>query len=167
MSANVTVKCTPKLGKELMKDKEQVLEKPLRDKGVEKPIRDKLVDKPNTDKGVEKPIRDKLFEKPITDKGATFEKPTDKPNEGGLPGRLAAGVQPGEQIETRMAHLESLVGAMLGQGAQAVAQQPFIGEQLRPDLSQGALASEDDAVQDAMQRGDPAGKRSFDKVADA
>jgi len=149
MSANVTVKCTPKLGKELVKDKELVLEKPLRDKGVEKPI------------------RDKLFEKPNTDKGATFDKPTDKPNEGGLPGRLTAGVQPGAPIETRMAHLESLVGAMLGQSGQAVAQQPFIGEQLRPDLSQGALASEDDAVQDAMQRGDPAGKRSFDKVADA
>ncbi|TQK01271.1 M6 family metalloprotease domain-containing protein [Herbaspirillum sp. SJZ107] len=148
MTANVTVKCTPKLGKELMKDKELVLEKPVRDKVPEKPFADKLIEKPQIDKSL-------TYEKPT-------DKPADKPREGGLPGRLTSASPAGDaHIEARMAQLESVVGSLIGQPGAAAAQ-PFIAAQLRPDLSQGALAAEDENAQEAMQRGDAGAKRSFD-----
>jgi hypothetical protein len=65
-------------------------------------------------------------------------------------------------IEARLANLEALVGHLSAQLSQALAPQPFIGQDLRPDLSQGALANEDDAQQDALQRGPASGKRMVD-----
>ena len=155
MTANVTVRCGVKAGKEVLNDKNITIEKPLRDKKIEKPLRDKKI---------EKPLIDKKIEKPITDKSAGFDKPGDgKLSEGGLVGQVA-----GDQVQARMAQLESIVGALLTHAGTTATAQPFIGEHLRPDLSQGALASEDDTSQDAMRNGDAAGKRSFDtKLGDA
>lgn len=155
MTANVTVRCGVKAGKEVLNDKNITIEKPLRDKKIEKPLRDKKI---------EKPLIDKKIEKPITDKSAGFDKPGDgKLSEGGLVGQVA-----GDQVEARMAQLESIVGALLTHAGTTATAQPFIGDHLRPDLSQGALASEDDTSQDAMRNGDAAGKRSFDtKLGDA
>lgn len=89
----------------------------------------------------------KEAEKPVTDKSAGFDKNTDKLgekfNEGGLPGL------PG--------------GGGFGGGNRA-GSSPFIGSNLRPDLSQGALLSENDLanVQGEMQAGNAHAKRLFD-----
>ncbi|QBE67111.1 M6 family metalloprotease domain-containing protein [Pseudoduganella lutea] len=159
MTANVKVKCGLKPAKEFTKDKEFAKEL--------------QPEKPVLDKNFDKPILDKRPEKPVIDKSASFDKPFDKPFEkqgdkpvdgGGLPGGFGGGWG-GGMMEARMAQLEAIVGTLLGQpgGQQAQqAPQPFIGAGLRPDLSQGALAGEDDTRQEAMRRGDAAGKRSYD-----
>jgi hypothetical protein len=105
------------------------------------------------------------------DKHAALDKPLDgkggdKLNEGGgLPGGGGLG---GGLIEARLAHLEALVGHLATQMRQGAAPQPFIGQDLRPDLSQGALAGEEDAAQDAMGQGPATGKRWMDsKSGDA
>jgi immune inhibitor A len=140
MTASVTVKC-------VVKKKELIKEKGPKDVKVEKPLYDK------------KP------EKPIVDKHAAYDKPLDgkhgeKLNEGGgFPGGGAWG---GSVIEARLANLEALVGHLTAQLSQAMAPQPFIGQDLRPDLSQGALADEDDAQQNGLQQGPASGKRMVD-----
>jgi hypothetical protein len=140
MTASVTVKCVVKK-KEL-----------IREKGPK-------------DVKVEKPVYDKKAEKPVVDKHAAFDKPFDgkngdKLNEGGaFPGGGAWG---GTVVEARLANLEALVGHLAAQLSQAMAPQPFIGQDLRPDLSQGALADEDDAQQTGLQQGPASGKRMVD-----
>lgn len=68
----------------------------------------------------------------------------------------------GDALDARIRRLELALEALTGQAGMAGAAQPFIGEHLRPDLSQGALADEEDTQQDAMRRGEPGSKRSFD-----
>ena len=65
-------------------------------------------------------------------------------------------------IEARLANLEALVGHLSAQLSQTMAPQPFIGQDLRPDLSQGALADEDDAQQAGLPPGPASGKRMVD-----
>jgi hypothetical protein len=65
-------------------------------------------------------------------------------------------------IEARLANLEALVGHLTAQLSQTMAPQPFIGQDLRPDLSQGALADEDDAQQAGLPQGPASGKRLVD-----
>jgi immune inhibitor A len=95
---------------------------------------------------------DKKPEKPITDKSAAFDKgPADKlgdkfgekfsekPGEGG--GGFGWSATPDlSAIEARLAAIESALQRVLG----GAAPQPFIGRELRPDLSQGALMDEED-----------------------
>jgi immune inhibitor A len=165
MSANVKVKCGIKRPKEVFKDKE--LAKDLR-KDKELNFEKNLFDKRG-----EKPVTDKLKEKPVTDKSGGRDKQSDgKFAEGGFPGAFGGTSQGGQGgmdvVEARLAQLEAIVGALLAQAGQPAAAQPFIGGELRPDLSQGALAEEDDTRQDAMRQADPGGKRSFDtKPGDA
>jgi immune inhibitor A len=154
MTANVTVKCVVKK-KELIKDK------------VAKEIK------------AEKPVLDKKPEKPVVDKQAAFDKPLDKPLDGkggdklaeggGLPGGGGlGGGHGGGVLEARLANLETLVGHLVAQMGQSAAPQPFIGQELRPDLSQGALADEDDAQPDLQRAGAATGKRWMDtKSSDA
>jgi immune inhibitor A len=142
MTARLSVKCAvvkQKEAKEVL-DKSVVLEKPIRDKALVKEIEGKTFAKE--------------VEKPVTDKSAGFDKGTDKLSEkfaegGGLGGFGGFGFggfgfsgQPG-----------------FGQPAQ-----PFIGSELRPDLSQGALLGEEnvDEVQTQMQIGSVEAKRLYD-----
>ena len=75
--------------------------------------------------------------------------------------RPVAGVQPGgvtlEELVARITALEAAL-ACAGGG------QPFIGSNLRPDLSQGALSGETDyqALNADMAAGAPGAKRYFD-----
>ena len=138
MTARLSVKCAvvkTKEAKEIIAEKAVVLEKPFKDKALIKEI----------EKGIMKDV-----EKPVTDKSAAFDKATDKISEkfsekfseGGFGGFGGAGFQPG-----------------FGQSAQ-----PFIGSELRPDLSSGALLGEEDVaeVQTQMQIGSVEAKRLYD-----
>jgi len=99
---------------------------------------------------------DKRPEKPEIDKGrAGYEKPpiTEKRRE--LPDIRRA------EVDDAVAYLEARVAAleaMLGGG------QPFIEEELRPDLSGSALSEEEDleALRQRLAGGDPAAKSEFD-----
>jgi immune inhibitor A len=123
----------------------------------------------------EKPIHDRPG-KPVIDKSAGFDKGFDKPGEGKLadrPGGGDLGSGPGggggltggrssdrlAQLEARIAALESALG---GSSSQV---QPFIGGELRPDISQGAFKEEEDHayLQEQMQLGSAQAKRAFDK----
>ena len=66
------------------------------------------------------------------------------------------------QLEARVSALEEIVGQLTG-GGQA-APRPFIGSEMRPDLSQGALLGEEDAtnLQQKMRTGSAAAKRQYD-----
>jgi immune inhibitor A len=99
---------------------------------------------------------DKRPEKPEIDKGRIgYEKPpiTEKLRE--LPDIRRS------EVDDAVAHLEARVAAleaMLGGG------QPFIEEELRPDLSGSALLEEEDleALRQRLAGGDPAAKSEFD-----
>ena len=124
----------------------------------------------------EKPVPDKRLEKPVTDKSATFDKNTDKFQEGKFSDKLQEGKfsdKLGEDgggfglaqsaLEGRIAQLESVVGAMMSSGSGfAAGSQPFIGSDLRPDLSGGAFMAEDDMVQQGMRAGSADAKRLYD-----
>jgi hypothetical protein len=62
------------------------------------------------------------------------------------------------QLEARVAALEA---ALSGGGSAA---QPFIGQELRPDLSQTPFSAEDDQsdLQEKMKQGSAPAKRAFD-----
>ncbi len=166
MTANVTVKCFTKIRfKEFQKDKEFrkesrkdfVVEKPNFDKKPEKPIIDKssTFDK-NTDKVTDGKFTEKLNE------GKFGEKLGEGGGLGGGGGGLGAGSD-GSMLEQRVLQLEAIVGAMMSGGDAGGGQnQPFIGSELRPDLSTGAFMNEDDQMQDQMRAGAPQSKRLFD-----
>jgi hypothetical protein len=87
------------------------------------------------------------------------EKPFDKPGEGGGGGGFGRAVTPDaayaiEELEARVAMLEQAVAGL----------EPFIGEELRPDLRQGALSEEGDLdeIQRQMLEGDAQAKRLMD-----
>ena len=117
--------------------------------------------------------RDKLPEKPIIDKSFAFDKgfvdkPGEKPGEGGgggfgRPGGFSqAGDDRIAQLEARVGALESAYNNLAGGSGSA--QQPFIGSELRPDLSTGALAGEEDysQLQEQMRQGSAEAKRLYD-----
>jgi len=124
---------------------------------IKNQIKDLIADKTIViDKSLVKEIEGKGLikevDKPTTDKTAGFDKQTDKfgdkLNEGGLGGGL---------------------GGLGGGGGHASGTnpqtgQPFIGANLRPDLSRGALLSESDAnnLQSEMETGSASAKRLFD-----
>ena len=158
MTANVAVKC---------KVIEKFVAKDIRDvpKSLAKDARDtKLIEKL-----IEKKI-EKRLEKPVTDKTAGLDKGfTEKLGEGKLnEGKLneGGGLAGGGNVfhlEQRIAALESaLQGAGGSQGA--AAPQPFIGQELRPDLSQSALSNEEEmtALHEEMAQGSAQAKRLFD-----
>jgi immune inhibitor A len=166
MTANVAVSC---------KLKESDTLKPIQDKRVEKYPWKEIRDKgPFGEKRPEKPDIDKVS---AFDKGF-LEKPGDKFTDGkfnegkfseggGFPGGFGSGFTPPDprlaQLEARITALEAVVSGGTGGTGQAGAS-PFIGSELRPDLSEGALSAEDDYahLQDQMQQGSAAAKRSFD-----
>ena len=121
--------------KEIHKDKEIRFEKPSFDKRPEKPLTDKSI---GLDKGF-----DKRLDKPRDGKRG------EKPGEGGglgggLGGGRTSGVD-GQYLQERVAQLEAIVGELLtGGGGYGI--DPFIGSELRPDLSQGALSDEEGMV---------------------
>jgi len=84
------------------------------------------------------------FEKPIKEGKPIIDK-LDKPDEG-IPNPINPGlINPGiRNIEDRLASLEQTIGSLTA----------FIGENLRPDLSQGALKSEQDiaAAQEKLNK---------------
>jgi immune inhibitor A len=173
MTARLSVKCTAKLKevKEFAKEKrEKEKEKDFKDfvkdkrekefkekEFKEKEFEGKHIVEKQVDKQVEKPITDKStgFEKPgdkLADK--QFDKPADKPGEGGFGFGGAAGQGQQGDLEARLASLEARLTAI----------EPFIDASLRPDLSQGALAAEDDLgeIQRQMQEGAAQAKRLYD-----
>jgi len=144
MTARFNVKCAiiKSLTKDLTDTKTVISEKTLQiDKSLIKEIEGK---------GFAKEV-----DKPTTDKTAGFDKATDKLGdkvgeklgEGGLGGGLGG-----------------LGGGGNAPGAYPQGSQPFIGSNLRPDLSQGALLSESDAsaLQTEMETGSADAKRMFD-----
>jgi immune inhibitor A len=164
MTANVQVKCKGKelkdikelkeLHKEVFKDvkdsHKEHKEKEIKEKELHKELQKELI-KDLTDHGGKR--LGKEVEKPVTDKGAGFEKPFDNPGGGGGGGLLgggggAAGPMAGASggdIESRLSMIEQALGQLLGQGqgqGGVPQQQPFIGQELRPDLSQGAYSGD-------------------------
>jgi immune inhibitor A len=118
-------------------------------------------------------VIDKRIEKPVTDKSVGLDKNFDGkfsdkladggfPGGGGRPGLADGGEQRIGVMEQRLVQLESMLAALMGQLGQAGYAAPFIGQELRPDLSQGALADEEDGRQNDMRNGVASGKRSFD-----
>jgi len=84
-------------------------------------------------------------------------------NEGGL----GDGFLPSEdlriaQLEARLTTIEAAFGRLAGRGAAAA--EPFIGSELRPDLSKSALAAEQDnsQLQHQMRQGSAQAKRLYD-----
>jgi immune inhibitor A len=163
MTANVQVKCkVTKEGKELKKEviKEKELSKELKDARKETKEKKELV--------LEKPTVDKKVEKKI-------EKPNEKISD------VGGGIKPGTghatvaSLDARLSQVESLLSQLIGGGTGGQGSesgggsrdlQPFIGSDLRPDLSQGALMGEDDysGTHDDMQGGSAMAKRHFDKT---
>lgn len=141
MTAQMVVRCG------ILKRKEITIDKRL-EKRIEKRIEKSF-------------IADKRPEKPVTDKRVGFDKGFDKPIDGrpgdfGRPGGSGRAGEGGvEELEARVAAIE----ALLSGGAAA---QPFIGGELRPDLSGGAYMEEQDAPSGDQYIGDPFEKRLLD-----
>ena len=161
MTANVAVSC-------------KIIEKsPLKE------IRDKKSDKSPLKEIRDKPLfKDKRIEKVDIDKTVAFDKGfVDKPGDkltdgkftegGGFPSGFGGGFAPPEsrlaQLEARVSALEAVASGGTGETGRA-GESPFIGSELRPDLSEGALSSEEDyaQLQDQMQQGSAEAKRIFD-----
>src|SRR5215472_6012404 len=169
MNANVTVRCKSikELGKDIIKEKD--LKDIRKDFKEGKEIREKPVLDKRIDKRVEKPVTDKAvaFDKPgdgkLTDRGKLTE---GGPGGGGMWGMPSGGGQ--GELEARVAALEAAVWRLMSGMTQPMAEgnapQPFIGSELRPDLSQGALMSEQDfsEIQQQMQTGSAEAKRFYD-----
>jgi len=177
MTANLQVKCVVKIkeikeGKELIKEKEfrkEIKEKDTKELIKEKEIRKEIKEKDTKEFKDGKEIKEKDFEKPINDrpgkpvidKSGTFDKGTDTKLTDGRPGGLGVGQgSEASQLEARVSALE----AALGISPQAGQSEPFIGSELRPDLSQSAFAAEEDVtqLQQQMGMGSAHAKRVFD-----
>jgi len=146
ISARLGVRCIKlkdkEIFKEVHKEKIETLEKPFRDhkgifKEVEKPVTDKAAgfDKNPASEKFRDKLRDKLNEKLTEGGGGGFH------NQFGAPFP-----QPDKNY------------------AEAGNAEPYINSELRPDLSQGALLSEEDynEVQAQMQSGSAEAKRLYD-----
>lgn len=163
MTANVAVRCK---SKEILKDRKDIRKetKEVRKELQKEVIKEGPAEKNHLlDKGVGKEA-----EKPVTDKSVGLDKGIDKPSDG----KLADGKPPfgsrslqtspgtGGALTVRVAALEAAVLAL----SSGLSAEPFIGSELRPDLSEGALLGEEDyaSLQQQMQAGAPEGKRGFD-----
>ncbi len=188
MTATLQVKCgkatVKELKKDVIKDKEisKELRKELKDKEKDKELKEfkekegKEIKEKDTKefkefkegkefKEIEKSL---IAEKRVPDKGLVENKLSDgkfgdnklgegRPGGGGLGGGLGGqGVV--SDLLARIAALEAAVGGG-GDGQQGG---PFIGNELRPDLSQGALSAEDDGLNSAMAEGSGQAKRLYD-----
>lgn len=149
MNANLQCKCGIKPRKEIIKDKE---------------FRKEVAKDVNADKAIrrEKPLQ---FEK-RPDKSVFEGKFTDyKFSEGkfweGRPGGFGQGG--GVSVEDLLARITALEAAVAASSGESSAG-PFISGDLRPDLSQGALAGEDDHVDlnEQMAGGSAQAKRLYD-----
>jgi immune inhibitor A len=171
MTATVQVRCGKSIAKdvrkevkETLKDRKEIVkevkEKDLKDVRKEvketrkeiKEIKEKDVKevKEKDLKDVREKIPDKLVEKPVTDKSVGLDKPADKFADKLTDGFDRPGLAGGAaSVEERLAALEAM---LYGSG------EPFIGEELRPDLRDSALLNEEDVGTD----GPIADKRSFD-----
>jgi len=160
MTATLQVRCLKLKEKEVVADKQRTL------------------DKSRTEKS---DFGDKFPEKPTIDKRTGFDKGFDNKLGEGRPGGFGfggsgagsqrRGRQPSpvvvafEALLARLERLEAIVEregdpSGMGEGQQS----PFIGQELRPDLSQGALAEEDDHAQlrQGMMTGSATAKRLYD-----
>ncbi|MFL5608527.1 MAG: hypothetical protein ACJ8AD_18880, partial [Gemmatimonadaceae bacterium] len=180
MTAHVQVKCkfvkeTKELKKEVIKEKE--FAKDFKDtkkehKEFAKDLKD--VKKEHKEFGHEKPLVDKKHEKP-------HEKPFERPPHGLLHGggQVGGGRASVSSLEARIDQIESLLAQLVGGGqsmggedpssaAQSAGAQPFIGSELRPDLSQGAFMNEGDVDESDAERqqGSATAKRQLDKGAE-
>jgi immune inhibitor A len=146
-----------------VKDKEKD-QKDSKEKDKEKELKDKdLIDKTH-DKQI------KEFEKPTIDKSTGLDKGFDKTTDGGKLGEgggLGGGWGFGGGSEALLASLLARLEAIetaLGVGGRMGMAQPFIGRELRPDLTQSALVNEPDLAQaqQHMELGSAQAKRSYD-----
>jgi len=157
MTANLQVKCVLKPVKE-HKEIEKKDFKEFKEK-----------DKREKEKDFEKPVNDRPG-KPVTDKSAGLDKSVDnKPIDQPGPGIGAFSGSRLSQLEARVTALEATLGTAPGglSSATTGAAQPFIGSELRPDLSQSALSEEEDHyfLQEQMGLGSAQAKRTFDKTS--
>jgi immune inhibitor A len=173
MTANLQVKCLVKIKehKEIKeKDRKDIKEKDRKEIKEPKEIKE-IKEKDRKDikeKDIEKPVGDHPG-KPVTDKSAGLDKGSDgkfsdgRPGGGGLGGG-GGGDQNLAALEARVAALES-IAAMQGQpGEWSTGNAPFIGQNLRPDLSQSAFSAEEDQthLREQMQMGSAQAKRTYD-----
>jgi immune inhibitor A len=159
MTATVAVKCkiVEKLVTKEVKDLRDVK---VSEKAPIKELREKRLEKPQIDKSS---ARDKGLTEKIADGKFSDGKLTEG---GGLGGGLRGGGG-GSPSDLAIAHLEARVSALesaLSGPSGAPAPQPFIGSQLRPDLSQGALSAEEDfsEIHEQMRQGSADAKRQYD-----
>ena len=156
MSANLQVKCQIKPSKEFVKEKE--LHKEATKELNKEFIKEKELSKEHTkDKELRKEVaKDFIHEKSLRlekrpDKTWVEGKLGDKFGEGkfgegkfaeGRPGGF--GSASGASLDDLLARVSALEAALAGGSYANAAGGPFIGSELRPDLSQGALAGEPD-----------------------
>jgi immune inhibitor A len=159
VTVNVQVKCGHKSAvkdfvdhkgahKEVIKEHKEFKEKELRKDQLKEHIKE-----------LEKPIADHPG-KPTIDKRAGLDKGTDGKFADGRPPEGGGGTQ--GSLEQRLAAVEAVLG--IGAPAATQPQTPFIGPELRPDLSQSALSAESEqvAVQEQMRAGSAGAKRVYD-----
>lgn len=188
MTASLNVKCRIKIKehKELIKEHKDFKEgKEIKEKDIKdhKEIKEKDKDiKEHKDFKEGKEIKEKDIvdktheklpkevEKPATDKSAAFDKGFDKPGDhgklgegGGLGGGGGFGGRSESLLANLIARIDALEAAQGGAGSAGMVQ-PFIGGQLRPDLTQSALLGEPDLsqIQQQMEAGSAQAKRSYD-----
>jgi immune inhibitor A len=165
MTANVAVHCKT-IEKNRFKEFKEIRDKHL-EKDRFKELGDKRLEKPVTDKSssLDKGFTDKPTDVKVTDGKFAEGKNTDggklAEGGGGLPGGLTQSTETAiAQLEFRVAALEAAFGRLSG----GAAPQPFIGTELRPDLTESALAAEPDyaRLQEQMQQGSAEAKRLYD-----
>ena len=158
MTANVAVRCKT-IEKDVFKE---IRDTKLLEKDRFKELRDKRPEKPQIDKTA---AFDKGFTEKVPDKQNEGKFTEGKFSEGGLPGGFRGGFS--SQEDSRIASLEARVSALearLGQAGGGGGASPFIGSDLRPDLSEGALSEEQDYSQlhEQMKQGSAEAKRLYD-----
>ena len=146
MSATLQVKCSIKVTKEFVKEKE-IRKESLADKRIA------------AEKSIAAEKRpDKTFVETKLSDGKFSDGKFAEGGRPGLPGVPAGGVSI-EELAARVAALESAIHTT----GISPAGGPFIGSELRPDLSQGALSAEDDGtLTEQMAQGSVSAKRLFD-----
>ncbi len=175
MTANISVKCGVT---------KRFLPKEAKNEKIERKEFKEFKIESKEFKEIEKRILDeKRVEKPITDKLVGREKPFDfgLPGDFGRPGgfgraggrgggrhRHGRGGADQQELLDRIAQLEAVVGQLVGgmgeEGGEESGRAPFIGQELRPDLSTGALGEEDDleGLRQQMKSGAADAKRLYD-----
>jgi len=154
MQVNMQVKCSTKLPfkdhKDVIKDHKEITKEMLKEKEVKEIIKEKEIkEKPNFDK-----LPDKTFAENKLGEGKLAD---TRPGDFG-------GFTP-QASDPRIPELEGRISALENALAGTGQQQPFIGSELRPDLSRGAFAQEGDQQHpliSEMAAGAPGAKRLYD-----